>query len=209
VFGSLYILISVDLDALSEEKPGVVKHHCDCPVHGDGALSIHSSCPEAVHIERSPSSDSREGPHEMERTITRPDQAKHRRAVASVLTKVGNYVGNASQARFDDSEFKKGKAVDFPEIPGEDYRNLKLLRIREIYNGNVTPALRPSRAPSFAGSITSIPDIERSFRPSEGLNIVQAQAQLPSASLSPPPASPTMGEAQDRSRPRGNTLETP
>ncbi|PQE32241.1 transferase family III protein [Rutstroemia sp. NJR-2017a WRK4] len=207
VFGSLYILISVDLDALNEEKPSVAKHHCDCPVHGDGAISIHSSRPEATHIERSPSTSSREAPHEIERTLTRPDQAKHRRAIARVLTTVGNYVGNAAQARFDDSEFKKGKAVDFPEIPGEHYRNLKLPQIREIYNGNVTPALRPSRAPSFAGSITSIPDLERSFRAGEGLNIVHAVA--PSASLSPPPASPTGGEMLERSRPRGNTLETP
>ncbi|KAM3083118.1 hypothetical protein ACMFMG_003783 [Clarireedia jacksonii] len=205
VLGSLYILISVDIDALNEDKPGATNHHCDCPVHGDSALSIHSSRPDAVHIERSPSSNSRENSHEIERIITRPDQAKHRRTVARALTKVGNYVGNVAQKRFDDSEFKTGKAIDFPEIPGEEHRNQRLPQIRETYNGNVTPALRPSRAPSFTGSFTSFLDIERSVRPSEGLNIVHS----PSASLSPPPASPPVGEMQERPRSRRYTLETP
>lgn len=54
--------------------------------------------------------------------------------VANVLAKIGNYIGTQAQDRFDDSEFKHGKAVDWPEIPGEEQRNSKLSKIRETYN---------------------------------------------------------------------------
>ncbi|KAH9883690.1 hypothetical protein F4778DRAFT_775049 [Xylariomycetidae sp. FL2044] len=89
----------------------------------------------------------------------------NRRRVAGALTKVGNYLGNAAYDSFDDSEFQRGRASDFPEIPGEGSRNPMLSRIRETYNprrdedGNVTPAPRSrSRAGSFisvASGITS------------------------------------------------------
>ena len=83
----------------------------------------------------------------------------NRRKIASTLIAIGNHLGTAAHDRFDVSDFKHGKANDFPEIPGETYRNRDLTRIREQYNqsrdedGNVTPGLR--RVGSFNGSIAS------------------------------------------------------
>jgi hypothetical protein len=49
-----------------------------------------------------------------------------RRKAARSLSKISQYLSNAAPDRFDDSEFKTGKAVDFPEIPGEERRNIAL-----------------------------------------------------------------------------------
>lgn len=46
--------------------------------------------------------------------------------MAKTLTKIGEYMGNAAPDRFDDSEFKTGRAVNFPELPGEEHRNIAL-----------------------------------------------------------------------------------
>ncbi|KAL9085263.1 MAG: hypothetical protein Q9165_007697 [Trypethelium subeluteriae] len=68
-----------------------------------------------------------------------------RRKVAKALTAMGNFFGTAHRDWFDDSEFKRGKALDFPEIPGEEHRNPDLTQIRDAYNprrdsaGNATP----------------------------------------------------------------------
>lgn len=128
----------------------------------------------------------------------------NRRKIANILTAVGNYVGTAAEFRLDDSEFKHGKAVDFPEIPGEDQRNPKLSDIREAYNqtrdsdGNITPILRPSRAPSINGSIISGLDIEGSTGSAEPTSPRSPTSQFPS--------SPANG---DRPRLRRDTLEVP
>jgi hypothetical protein len=110
-------------------------------------------------------------------TLSQGHQDKHsstidlgnRRKVAKTLTAIGNRLGSAAHDWFDDSEFKRGKALDFPEIPGEEHRNRALPRIREQYNqrrdeyGNVTPALHAqrSRGASFTSSIASGLGIER------------------------------------------------
>lgn len=54
---------------------------------------------------------------------SRTTDAGNRRKVAETLSRIGNYLGSAAPDRFDDSDFKHGKAVDFPEIPGEEHRN--------------------------------------------------------------------------------------
>jgi len=54
--------------------------------------------------------------------------------VAKSLATIGDFMGNPAQDRFDDSQFTQGKAVDWPEIPGEEQRNSKLSKIRETYN---------------------------------------------------------------------------
>lgn len=99
-----------------------------------------------------------------------------RRRIARMLTKVGNTFGTASPNRFDDSEFKRGKALDFPEIPGEEGRNSALGHIRDIYNlprdadGNATPDRR-SRAGSFTGSVSSGIGVASSSRPRPDLHL--------------------------------------
>lgn len=104
----------------------------------------------------------------------------NRRKVAKALTAIGDYFTTAAPNRFDDSEFKLGKALNFPELPGEENRNPALPQIREQYNhgrdlsGNVTP----SRAGSFIGSIAcGLED--------EGSSTMPRTAS-PRSSLSPP-----------------------
>ena len=83
--------------------------------------------------------------------------AGSRRRVAKTLIALGNRFGTAATNLLDDSEFKQGKARDFPEIPGERLRNKDLQQYRETYNqprdmdGSATPLPREgrSRAPSF------------------------------------------------------------
>lgn len=100
----------------------------------------------------------------------------NRRKVARVLTKIGNVFGNASADRFYENEYQRGKAMDFPEIPGEENRNRDIFQIREQYNpqrdasGYITPNSpgRRSRAASFNGSVASnIGDVGLSQPPSQ------------------------------------------
>ena len=85
----------------------------------------------------------------------------NRRKVAKTLTAIGTYLGTAAPDRFDDSEFKRGKALDYPELPGEELRNENLPQIRRDYNKsreeddeNVLH-MHHSRTGSYAGSIAS------------------------------------------------------
>lgn len=104
----------------------------------------------------------------------------NRRKVAKALNTIGGFFTTTDPDRFDDSEFKHGKALDFPELPGEEHRNPALYQIRVQYNhgrdlsGNVTP----SRAGSFIGSVAS--GLE-----DEGSSITPRPAS-PRSSLSPP-----------------------
>ncbi|KAJ6443796.1 major facilitator superfamily domain-containingprotein [Purpureocillium lavendulum] len=88
------------------------------------------------------------------------DVGKGRRKVSRMFHAVGKSFNSAAYEMMDTSEFRRGRAVDFPEIPGEDYRNGQLRRIRRVYNpprdadGNATPLPGSrSRATSFVGSI--------------------------------------------------------
>jgi hypothetical protein len=74
-----------------------------------------------------------------------PDLGK-RRQVAKALASISSYVGTARRELFDDSEFKSGLALNFPEVPGEINRNRALPRIRKQYN---------NRPASFTGSVGS------------------------------------------------------
>lgn len=148
-------------------------HHCNCAMHEGGtgpfAPSSHPVATLGATDMRPSSSNSggetsseivpttsRPGPGQVKRSWTA--DAGNRRKVAEALTAIGDYLGTAAQDRFDDSEFKRGKAVNYPEVPGEELRNQLLPQIREQYNpsrdadGNATPALRRSR--SIAGSFT-------------------------------------------------------
>ncbi|ORY68468.1 uncharacterized protein BCR38DRAFT_455438 [Pseudomassariella vexata] len=157
----------------------------------DAGLSTFLS--EHDDIRRSFSNESELAP-----TTSRSGQSHHikrtwtadagRRKAAETLTAIGDFLGTAAPGRFDDSEFKLGKANDFPEIPGEEQRNRALRQIRERYNqprdaeGHATPALRkrPSRAGSFTGSFVSVVDGEDSTDPHS--------PQSPSHPMFPSPA---------------------
>jgi hypothetical protein len=102
---------------------------------------------------------------EIARTISQSStqhDAGNRLRIAETLIAIGNRLGTAAPDRYDLSEFKHGKAVDFPEIPGEQQRNSNLQEIRDRYNqsrdadGNITPLRRQnSRTGSFTESAAS------------------------------------------------------
>lgn len=69
-----------------------------------------------------------------------------------VLAMSDVFFGKVAQNSFDDSAFKNNEARDFPEIPGEEPRNIRLNQIRQQWNprrdtnGNITPEPRGSRS---------------------------------------------------------------
>ncbi|KAH8684379.1 hypothetical protein BGZ60DRAFT_466844 [Tricladium varicosporioides] len=192
VLGSLYMLFAKDKQALEKEgTPNGSTHQCNCSIRevdrnifttSPQPLPFPSPSPGTTDVtdargSRNSSNGARETSPEVVSTIDRPPliQGQHlkesharspdegsRRKIAHTLTAIGNYLGNPAPDRFDDSEFKHGPAIDFPEIPGEDYRNRALPQIREQYNpsrdagGHITPSIREhSRSRSVARSVTS------------------------------------------------------
>lgn len=81
--------------------------------------------------------------------------AGNRRKFASILNKVGNYIGTPSRKRFDYSDFRDGAAMNYPEIPGEINRNRELSRISRIW-----PASSIREQPSRDGSPDSRIELE-------------------------------------------------
>ncbi|CZR58895.1 uncharacterized protein PAC_08787 [Phialocephala subalpina] len=162
VLGSIYLLVAVDRkspedeDKPSEDKRSAsVDHISDTGTEhrvGRSTVPIHSS---STNIRHSFQNHIRRISSEKEPVTN----VGYRHKVAKALTTVVTYFGTAADDRFDDSGFKRGRADDFPEIPGEEHRNSALPQIREQYNklrdadGNVTPMVRGAR--SRAGSFTS------------------------------------------------------
>ncbi|KAL7621543.1 hypothetical protein AAE478_008868 [Parahypoxylon ruwenzoriense] len=154
----------------------------------------------------------------------------NRRKVAKSLMRISNYLGTAGHSQFDDSEFKHGKAVDFPEVPGEEQRNPDLPQIREQYNThreenpNSSPSKRPSRSGSFTGSFASGISTEGSPTITRAISAHSLQS-LRSRSPSPAPPTPGVprsstlpigqdsldlqGPSRGRPRQRRDTLEVP
>jgi hypothetical protein len=104
-------------------------------------------------------SDSTTNP--LQRAFTMQDLGGRRR-IARTLLRLSDSLGSATPNQFDDSSFKRGPALDYPTLPGEEQRNDKLPDIMNRYNpgrdadGNATPRMRSrSRAPSFSGSMNS------------------------------------------------------
>jgi hypothetical protein len=130
-------------DAKEEEKPVVFMHHCNCSGHGarthrssDSSISIAIS---AGPIDTTPHVKEAEDEREVHHN------AGYRTRVADALASVGEWFGTAADDRFDDSQFRRSRADDYPEIPGEKQRNEKLPEYQSKYNkprdadGNVTP----------------------------------------------------------------------
>ncbi|KAI0850852.1 hypothetical protein F5Y00DRAFT_268229 [Daldinia vernicosa] len=224
---------------------GIEITHCDDITHPEhdlrsspsmqdmnGGLFISSShsvaAPSTAHVRSSSSNSGRETSTEIAPTESRPSMHDigNRRKVYNTLLVVSNYLGTASHDRFDDSEFKHGKAIDFPEIPAEDKRNPDLARVREAYNhhrnDDESASIRPSRAGSFAGSPTmtraiSAPHppspVSRSSSPSPSTRGVQHSNTLPAGQSSfdvqYQDASSSAGQTRGRPRQRRDTLEVP
>ncbi|PGH28069.1 hypothetical protein AJ80_00325 [Polytolypa hystricis UAMH7299] len=159
LLGSLYLLLAADVEAVEEKVyPDDPAHHCDCCSRREGG-SAHIVITPSVHGDSS--NGDRGSISERGSTISRftsgpgqpPERSWQAGKVAKALTKIGNYLSDSAHARLDVSEFKRGLAVDFPEIPGEEPRNRNLHKIRERYNpsrdadGNATPL---SRVGSFS-----------------------------------------------------------
>ncbi|KAL2018105.1 hypothetical protein VTK56DRAFT_1291 [Thermocarpiscus australiensis] len=111
------------------------------------------------------------GIYAVETHMTEPGSSKagRRREVAEVLRKIALTLGTASPDRFDDYEFKHGKANAFPVVPGEENRNSKLNQIKEQWghhdadeHDSLAPRGRRSRAGSFSGSMAGAAGISRS-----------------------------------------------
>ncbi|KAI1483357.1 hypothetical protein F4774DRAFT_160074 [Daldinia eschscholtzii] len=189
--------------------------------------SSHSVAPPSIAHVRTSSSNSR--PPETD--------IGNRRKVYNALLSAAEHLGTASEDRFDYSEFKHGKATDFPEIPAEDKRNPNLFQVRKAYNQHHdeddSASMRPSRAGSFVGSIASGYSIEgsptmtraisaphpppspvsRSSSPSPSIRRVRHSNTLPSGQSSfdvqSSETSSSIGQTRGRTRQRRDTLEVP
>ncbi|OTB01823.1 hypothetical protein M426DRAFT_74983 [Hypoxylon sp. CI-4A] len=200
------------------------------PTEGPNGLFVgpshHRPASNSADIQSSSSNSERE-----HSTDIADQQATHdignRRKIRKMLWRFSDYLGTAAQDRFDDSEFRQGKALDFPEVPAEELRNPDLHHIRKVYNPHCedepAPSIRTTRAGSFVGSVASrssvegggsaisriitAPPLSRSASPAPTALGVLRASTLPvtESSTSPLSATPMRG----RSRQRSDTLEVP
>ena len=121
------------------------------------------------------------------RSLTMQDLGGRRR-IARTLLRISDRIGSAQENSFDDRSFKRGPALEYPTLPGEEQRNDKLNDIMNRYNHARdaerdadgvagTRARSHSRAPSFNGSMRS------------GLGIDLGESSSPRA---PSPRRPTL-----------------
>lgn len=195
--------------------------------------SIHSlATPDDVNASLERGNTLRTVPTSSRRTLSDGEETDvgNRRKVARTLTKLGVALSAAAHEHLDNAEFDKGKARDFPEIPGEIHRNVDLPQIRAAYNHSRDgerdlTSDQPSRAPSFIGSIASgvegssratSPYLQLSSNPSSSpLNAMLPRRMVHSNTLptgmSPQrPAAPvSASDSQVRPRPRADTLQVP
>ncbi|KAH8178559.1 CoA-transferase family III [Sarocladium implicatum] len=179
VIGSLYLLVANDMENLTKEEE---EGHCSCshchgPTHPTLGLRLQMMSLDTAAVSGGPGIGSRGSPgvqhssisidrHFLSGDLTRTTSeavtldAGRRRTVARAFVQASRAMGMAAREWTDDSEFRRGRAMDFPEIPGEQYRSRQLSQIRTQYNqprdenGNVTPAgPARSRASSFVGSV--------------------------------------------------------
>lgn len=125
LFGSLYV-------ALAAHDPRTLESS-----HAEGSPRPPSNC--------SPPGSGSPRPltNDLTRTQTHATLEGTRRTVAGWLTTVAEYVGTPQQKSYDDAGFRRGRAMRFPQIPGEAMRNPVLNQIDEQWTSR-----DPSRAPS-------------------------------------------------------------
>jgi hypothetical protein len=242
----LYLLLAADLETVTEEaNPNASMHHCNCAMHEGGTgLFAASSHPVATlgatDMRHSSSNSIRETSSEILPTTsqTSPGQghkvkrAGSRPRVAKALIAVSNCLSTPAQDQFDLSWFKRGKARNYPEVPGEALRNRMLTQVRGKYNqsrdadGNVTPVLRGShsRAGSFTSTVPSGIGVEdNSTTPTAASfpspfvpppiprrpHAATLPAEQPSFKLQNFPSSTSASATGGRLRQRGDLLEVP
>ncbi|PGG98380.1 hypothetical protein AJ79_08888 [Helicocarpus griseus UAMH5409] len=223
VLGSLYLVLAAVLDAVeNESKQETSSNHDNCSMHEVvtviSAASSHSATSPG-EMRRSPSNTRSLNEQDGQPRQSTTGDSGNRRKVARALSKFGIYLSNAAHDRLDNSGFKSGRALDFPEIPGEFRRNRDLPHIRNQYNpyrdaaGNVTPSIRgrPSRAGSFTSSIVSGLDLDgpssRSQSPSGPRQSMTSNDRT--SFDTHPPTSPTSGAPKVTRPARRDTLEVP
>ncbi|KAI0126025.1 hypothetical protein BJ170DRAFT_458380 [Xylariales sp. AK1849] len=226
--GSLYLLLAADLEAAEGEDESI--HHCKCSHHHNLEHPTLRYSPRSSRDARRIRGDDYESPPRSVRDddgklrptmsrVSRATDAGNRRKVATSLIKISNYLGNPARKRFDDSEFRRGRAQDFPEIPGEANRNRALSRIRRGYNqprdaeGHISE--QPSRTDLSVSNVAPDPDMESSLTmrsPDQSPTTPGRAGTLPvtrtSYEFPDHPSSPTVG-AMWRTRQRRDTLEVP
>lgn len=131
LFGSLYVALAAT-DPDTAEEPDT-----ESPSRPPSGCSPHGS--------ESP----RRLTNDLARTPTHATLEGTRRTVAGWLTTVAEYVGTPQKKSYDDAGFRRGRAMGFPRIPGEENRNPDLHQITEQWTSR-----DPSRAPSIR-SVTS------------------------------------------------------
>ncbi|KAK2762877.1 hypothetical protein FQN54_001052 [Arachnomyces sp. PD_36] len=222
ILGSLYLVMAADQE-VREDGPNM-----NTSIDPN---SFPANLPGPVDMGRSFSNESGGSASERLSTISasasespskgpRTDDRGNRLKIARTLSVVSNYLGTASPELFDVSAFKHGKALNFPETPGEENKNPDLPRIRERYNRGRD--LRRSRAGSFNDSAPSAFDSEgismgsRGSSPRPSMSSTTSRlhrSALPteriSSDLSSRDPSVASGSVAPRLRERRDTLEVP
>lgn len=126
LFGSLYVALAAGDPETPEESPtnGSPRPRSNCSPHGQESP-------------RRPTND-------LARTETHATLEGTRRTVAGWLNTVADYVGTPQKKSYDDAGFRRGRAMRFPQIPGEQMRNPALHQIDEQWTSR-----DPSREPSI------------------------------------------------------------
>ncbi|KAL0253457.1 hypothetical protein SLS55_010436 [Diplodia seriata] len=141
--GSLYLLLAKDV----KQESG-----SDASTHDDNASQDVVRPPSRSVDVRPQSSDEPNGRRYSQATTVEG----HRRKVTRALMSLGNYFGTVDYSTFDDSEFRRGDASEYPQVPGEENRNPALPRIKLQYSshqdggGGSSVAPTPSRAASIS-----------------------------------------------------------
>ncbi|KAK3303649.1 uncharacterized protein B0T15DRAFT_486999 [Chaetomium strumarium] len=197
--GSLYMLLAESLETADNEFEGIVacpsrSCHCTCHERGSnhpGSLSDRVETAESTRspqrtttLDTMPDTQSHGEDHGHGLGITRIDsggssstgnQQKGWMRIATAL-------GTASPGRYDDRDFREGKATGFPEIPGEVTRNPNLNKIKEQWG---QPSLDGDDAHTIRGRRSRANSFNSVSRPSS----IGPRPRSPQPPITPQPPS--------------------
>jgi hypothetical protein len=230
VLGSLSLFLATAVEDVEEDVEEKASSTYSDPlprerILGDAEASCVQDRPSSPGGDRDSSMEVGQTMSRNSRGLRRSATEDHgsRRKIARTLFAISNSMSIAAHDRVQNSDFKSGPALRFPEIPGEENRNVDLNKIRKQYNRDEISRSgspdRLSRVPSFTGSISSRRDFEGSPRisrtaspaPSVGgrSRASMSQADRSSFDIQDPSSSSSGNATRSHSRARGNTLEVP